>query len=169
MSCPCGSQKEFAACCEPYLEGRANAPTPEALMRSRYTAFATARIPYLKATMAPEKQKEFDERNARQWATGSAWLGLHIISAKENGDTGVVEFVASYRQQGLVRDHHERAKFRKEDGKWYFVDGYNPDKQKEQKETPKVKTFVRTEQKVGRNEPCPCGSGKKYKHCCANK
>ena len=26
-------------------------------------------------------------------------------------------------------------------------------------------TFVRDEQKIGRNDPCPCGSGKKYKHC----
>jgi preprotein translocase subunit SecA len=27
-------------------------------------------------------------------------------------------------------------------------------------------TYTRETQKVGRNEPCPCGSGKKYKRCC---
>lgn len=36
-------------------------------------------------------------------------------------------------------------------------------------DTRKPETFRREASKVGRNDPCPCGSGKKYKNCCMNK
>jgi uncharacterized protein YecA (UPF0149 family) len=31
---------------------------------------------------------------------------------------------------------------------------------------PKTRPVVRDTKKIGRNDPCPCGSGKKYKNCC---
>jgi SEC-C motif-containing protein len=73
----------------------------------------------------------------------------------QNGAIGTVEFVARYRQGGKVFAHHEQASFRKADGRWLYVDGtINP------------KPAQRFAAKVGRNDPCPCGSGQKYKKCC---
>jgi len=64
--------------------------------------------------------------------------------------------LSSYKEQGVVRPHHEISRFLKKDGNWYFVDG--------QLVPPKPE--IRKQPKVGRNEPCPCGSGKKFKKCC---
>ncbi|MEW8683176.1 MAG: YchJ family metal-binding protein, partial [Candidatus Thiodiazotropha endolucinida] len=67
-----------------------------------------------------------------------------------------VEFIATYKEGGMVRPHHEISRFLKQDGVWYFVDG----------QLVAPKTEKRHQPKVGRNDPCPCGSGKKYKKCC---
>lgn len=165
MLCACGSQKEYAGCCELHIEGKFPAPTAEALMRSRYTAYTMARIPYLRDTLAPEKRQEFDEQNARQWALEATWRGLRIIAAKEEADTATVEFIASYAMKGKIREHHEIASFRRDHAAncWFFIDGHDP--QPEESSRPVV-TFVRAQPKVGRNEPCPCKSGKKFKQCC---
>ena len=76
----------------------------------------------------------------------------------EADEQGVVEFVVTYKEKGVVRRYHERGRFQKEQGRWYFVEG----------EMVTPKTEVHTAPKVGRNEPCPCGSGKKYKKCCGS-
>ena len=165
MTCPCGSQVSYSECCEPFISGARHAPTPEALMRSRYTAYTKVAMPYLRETLAPESRSDFNEAEARKWAKQSEWLRLNITAAK--GDT--VDFIATYRTQGRAIDHHEKATFRKEGERWYFVDG-----QSEVKEAadgggpvePKV-PLVRAEPKIGRNDPCACGSGKKFKKCCA--
>jgi SEC-C motif-containing protein len=86
-------------------------------------------------------------------------LGLEICSTEQGGvddNDGLVEFIASYRENGVVRSHHEISRFKREAGRWYYVDG----------DAPKVETYVKEQPKVGRNDPCPCGSGKKYKKCC---
>jgi SEC-C motif-containing protein len=86
-------------------------------------------------------------------------LGLKILDVKAGrpeDDEGTVEFIATYKDHDLVKPHHEISSFRKLDGNWYFVDG---------ELVPPV-TEVRSQPKVGRNDPCPCGSGKKYKKCC---
>ncbi len=70
-------------------------------------------------------------------------------------EEGVVEFIASYTMDKLKDQHRERAKFKKKDGVWLYEDGDIV-----------PTTIVRSGPKVGRNDPCPCGSGKKYKHCC---
>jgi SEC-C motif domain protein len=67
----------------------------------------------------------------------------------------MVEFVARYRMGGAEHAHHERATFQRHDGRWYFEDG----------DIVKARPVVREAPKVGRNEPCPCGSGKKFKKC----
>jgi SEC-C motif-containing protein len=128
-------------------------------MRSRYAAFATGAVEYIGHTVAPEKHKEFDEKGVREWSQKSEWQGLEIKATEaggENDTTGIVEFIAHYSINGTDHDHHERAEFRKEKGQWYFVDGTLVDQ----------RPFHRPEPKVGRNDPCSCGSGKKYKKCC---
>ncbi|HEX7775358.1 MAG TPA: YchJ family protein [Parvibaculum sp.] len=154
-TCPCASGKSFAECCEPYLTGKALPPTAEALMRSRYSAFATHNIPYLEETLKPGTRGDFDAKSAGEWARSSEWTGLQIrhVEAGGAGDTtGEVEFVALFRQEGQDRVHHETGKFEKEGGRWFYVDGV-------------MGTKPRTVVKIGRNDPCSCGSGKKYKKC----
>lgn len=166
MNCPCGSQKDYANCCEPYIAGKANAPTPEALMRSRYTAYVKVAEPYLKETLAPESRGDYNEGEVKEWARKSEWLGLQILNAKGN----TVEFIAKYRTQGKVLEHHEVSTFRKQGDRWYFVDGeshVHEEGKGHEHHAPREpqKPIVREEPKVGRNDPCSCGSGKKFKKC----
>lgn len=129
-------------------------------MRSRYTAYAKQKIEYLRDSTAPEVRKDFDEDNAREWASGSEWLGLEIVSTEGGTPTdteGKVEFIARYKTGDNELDHHEYAEFRREGGRWLFVDGKLEEPEPITREAPKV----------GRNDPCPCGSGKKFKKCCA--
>jgi len=154
-TCPCGSGRSFATCCEPYLAGKAAAPTAEALMRSRYSAYATHAVGYIVSTCADDDG--IDEAATRRWSEKADWKGLRILRTEQGGptdDEGVVEFVAEYVMDGLRDEHHETASFVKKDGKWLYESG-----------EVKTATVVRAAPKVGRNEPCPCGSGKKYKQC----
>jgi SEC-C motif-containing protein len=157
--CPCGTGKQFSECCEPYLKGEKNPSTAEALMRSRYSAFATAAVAYLRETLAPEKRGDFDEKSMKKWAGESQWLGLEIVKTEKgqpSDTTGTVEFIARYKGEGGEIKHHEIAQFKKQASGWRYWDG----------EIVGAKPFIRPEPKVGRNDPCPCGSGKKYKKCC---
>ena len=161
MICPCGSQKDFSNCCEPYLKGDAPAPTPEALMRSRYTAHVQQDMKYLRETLAPEVRSQFNEREVRDWAQ-SEWLGLEILGA----EGGKVEFTAKYKKDGHVFEHHEVSKFRKIGDRWFFVSGdHHVHRDGEGHHHAPQAPVVREEPKVGRNDPCPCGSGQKFKKC----
>jgi SEC-C motif-containing protein len=143
-------------------------------MRSRYTAFAEGNVEHLKQTLHPDSRADFDAEATRKWSKQSEWLGLEIVDARggedepgdangdDSSDEGIVEFVASYRAGGKRVDHREIATFARHPGegkagsRWYFVDG----------QAPKPRTVVREAPKAGRNDPCPCGSGQKYKKCC---
>ena len=157
--CPCGSGRTYAECCEPYITGQAKASTAEALMRSRYSAYAEHAIDYIINTCVRKNNKEdIDYKSTRDWSEKSTWLGLKIIAVEKGGFTdteGTVEFEASYERDGLKDVHHERAQFKKENGEWLYDEG-----------NVSSHTIVRSGPKTGRNDPCPCGSGKKYKHCC---
>jgi len=172
MNCPCGSLEIYKNCCEPFITGESLPPTAEKLMRSRYTAYTRADILYLTKTLAPESRTDFDANNTKEWAEKSQWKGLKIVSTEKGGvndKKGVVEFVATYEQQGQEIDHHEVSQFRKlASGEWVFVDGeHHTHKGGEgHHHHAKPETVVREEPKVGRNDPCTCGSGKKYKKCC---
>ena len=157
--CPCGSGKAYAVCCGPILKGSAAAETAEALMRSRYSAYVTGRLDFLAESLHPEHRDDLDIAATRRWSQRARWLNLEVVSSREGGpedDQGEVEFIASYREKGVVKLHRERASFQRRDGVWYYVDG----------ELVKPETAVHTQPKVGRNDPCPCGSGRKYKKCC---
>ncbi|MDP6876102.1 MAG: YchJ family protein [Alphaproteobacteria bacterium] len=155
--CPCGSAKSLDACCGPYIDG-APAPTAEATMRSRYTAHVLGNADYLVATLSKEQRAEHDREKAEQSFAGTKWLGLEIRRTNKGGEgdeTGEVEFVARYRSGMQQTAHHELSFFSREDGRWVFAGC---------EMNPRAATVTVT--KVGRNEPCPCGSGKKYKKCC---
>jgi len=164
-NCHCGSGCAYSECCEPYISGKAKAPTAEALMRSRYSAYAEHAIDYIISTCVRKGGKEdADYKSTREWSEKSAWLGLKITSVEKGGpeDTeGTVEFEASYERDGLRDVHQEKARFRRESGadggpaEWLYDEGVVV-----------PRTVVRSAPKVGRNEPCPCGSGKKHKRCC---
>ncbi len=157
-SCPCGSGKDHVECCTPYISGDKPAPTAEALMRSRYSAYALNQLDYLKVSLAPEAMEGHDDESVKQWAESAEWLGLQIHDkwAGEEGDeAGIVEFSATYAIDGEEQTHRERAEFKKMGEHWRYVDGHMVSGPP-----------VRKEKKFGRNEPCPCGSGKKYKKCC---
>jgi SEC-C motif-containing protein len=158
-ACPCGSGRALGECCGPVIEGRLLAPTAEALMRSRYTAYVLGAIDYLTHSLHPEHRHDHDPVAARRWAERAVWEGLEVVDVQggaEEDAEGRVEFVAAYREREVHKRHHEVGRFLKQEGAWYYVDG----------EMVADKTTRQAGPKVGRNEPCPCGSGKKYKKCC---
>ncbi len=157
--CPCGSGRPYESCCQPFHQGEQSPETAEQLMRSRYSAYVKGEIDYIHNTLHPDHRDDHDLEAARKWSLDSQWLGLEIVATEQGGaedQTGVVEFKANYRDRGGLRQAHEVSQFEKVAGNWVYVDG----------EMPKPETVRNAAKKVGRNEPCPCGSGKKYKKCC---
>jgi SEC-C motif-containing protein len=117
-ACPCGQPKDYAECCGPFHAG-APAPTAEALMRSRYSAYVLALEAYLQATW------HASTRPAQAGADEETrWLGLQIKRHEATGaDSALVEFVARYKCAGRAHRLHEISRFVREDGRWYYVDG----------------------------------------------
>ena len=151
------NEKDMVKRCMEYIEGKAEPKTAEELMKSRYTAYTIGNIDYIMDTHDPATSKDISKEETEEWAKSSEWLGLEIISTEagtESDDKGIVEFKATYRENGEVQVHHEKSAFVRVEGKWYYH-GWMPLQQ----------TIVK-EKKIGRNDPCPCGSGKKYKKCC---
>ena len=158
-TCPCNSGKTFGECCGPIIAGTAKADTAEALMRARYSSYVTGDVDFLRTSATKAVQAEFDEQASRAWSAAARWHGLEIIKTERGGAgdaDGVVEFRALYTANGEFCNHHEVSQFVREAGEWKFADG----------ELVGESPVVREEPKVGRNDPCPCGSGKKYKKCC---
>lgn len=142
--CPCGSNKAYSDCCEPLHSRLQKAQIAEELMRSRYSAFALGNAEYLYKTSLPAHHAP-DELDALKMQMNQVeWLRLDVVSASEES----VEFKAYYRDAGGIRLLHEKSTFVYENGQWLYDEG----------------TLYTT--KIERNEPCPCGSGKKYKKCC---
>lgn len=160
-SCPCGSGRDYAACCGPLLDHGQPAPTAEALMRSRYAAYARNQLDYLEKTQLSRKRNLGNLRKTAIWNADVTWTGLRILATSDGGpkdSAGVVEFTAAYSKAGEAFELHEISRFKKQGGRWFYLDG----RPGGQTEAPKPAAGP----KVGRNEPCPCGSGKKYKRCC---
>lgn len=158
-NCPCGSGSEFAECCEAIHLGTVKATTAEALMRARYSAYVTGNVDFLGASLDEDGREAFDADSAREWAETAQWKGFEIVGVEGGGaddDEGVVEFRAEFEANGSAQEHHERSYFQKIDGRWCFIEG----------EVFGSDPYVREGPKVGRNDPCPCESGKKYKKCC---
>ncbi|MFT4471182.1 YchJ family protein [Arthrobacter sulfonylureivorans] len=118
--CPCQSGKAYGQCCRPFHRGDADAPTAEALMRSRYTAFVAGDVDYLLRTWHPETRPATLELDP-----GLAWTGLEILRTVRGGEAdraGTVEFRASYREDGQDRAQQEKSTFVREDGRWVYRD-----------------------------------------------
>ncbi|MDA8139587.1 MAG: YchJ family protein [Desulfobacteraceae bacterium] len=157
--CPCGSGRTYAECCQPLIQATQPATTAEALMRSRYTAHVKAEIDYIVDTTHPSKRGSVNRKEVTDWAHKAEWQSFEVLQTEAGGaedSEGCVEFVAAYRQKEKLIKHHEIAEFKKVEGRWYFFDG----------KAPRPQTIVRQGPKLGRNDPCSCGSGKKFKKCC---
>ncbi len=160
--CTCGSEKEFEVCCQPIIEGTALAPTAEQLMRARFSAHATKNYDFLNDSTHPEFRDDVDVKEIEQWSSALSWDSLEILETEkgtEDDVEGFVSFRANYSINGMPQNLVENATFRKEADKWYYVEGDILGNEPYRREIPKV----------GRNEPCICGSGKKYKKCCMDK
>ena len=153
--CPCGLEKNYSDCCGAYIDGEKIPLTPEALMRSRYTAYTKANIDYIQRTMRGAAMKQFNADEATAWAKKVEWRRLDILDTKTEGAKGFVEFLAYFYDNGKRHAIHELSEFHLDNGIWYYVDGTPP------KEKP-----IAIASRIGRNEPCHCQSGKKYKKCC---
>jgi SEC-C motif-containing protein len=140
------------------LSGAEAPATAEALMRSRYCAFAHHAIPYLMDTVAPRHRRQQDEKLMRRWSESATWQGLEIVRCEAGGpedERGEVEFIARFGLNGEEHQHRELSRFRRHGGRWYYEGGKN---------LMAAQPLVR-EHKLGRNDPCHCGSGKKFKKC----
>lgn len=125
IPCPCGQSADYARCCGPLHAGTALATTAEQLMRSRYSAYVLRRADYLLATWhASTRPAGLDVEG-----DATAWLGLRVLRhGAEGPDRALVEFVARYRVGGASAQRlHEVSRFRREDGRWFYVDGEFPD------------------------------------------
>lgn len=123
--CPCGSQNDLQSCCGPYLSREALPKTAEQLMRSRYSAYVRQDIDYLKETLWPKYQPDFDAFAVAKWASESHWTGLDVLESKDGdvGDRrGTVLFEARYLAAGTLHTHRELSLFRKQKGRWFYVE-----------------------------------------------
>ena len=153
--CPCCSEKKYVDCYGRFIEGKQPPGSAEELMRSRYTAYTQANVDYIERTMKSPALDRFDKENAREWAARVEWLKLEVVNSFQHNLRGFVEFAAHYKENNKRHVIVENSEFHQIDGHWFYVDGT----------TPKVNIPVPITQ-VGRNDPCLCGSGKKYKKCC---
>lgn len=156
--CPCGSQKNYQDCCQPLHNGSCTAKTAEQLMRSRYSAFVIKLPTYLINT----HQHNVDTvAQLEETFTNTHWKQLEIVSierGREQDSEGRVEFIASFESPEGAGQLHENSRFVKENGRWLYVDG---DIKPALGQAGKQSTIA----KIGRNDPCWCGSGKKSKKC----
>ena len=146
-ACPCQSNKSYEDCCGRFHAHTQFPETAEQLMRSRYAAYVLKNVPYIVETTVPSQQALLNVQAIQAWAEETQWLGLQILNTESLTKTqSAVEFRAVFQGEEGEQTHHERSIFVKIDGRWYFVDPTVP--------LPTMK------------QPCVCGSGKKFKHCC---
>ncbi|WP_277205984.1 YchJ family metal-binding protein [Vibrio misgurnus] len=155
MSCYCGNTPSYALCCQPIHHDPLQAKTPEQLMRARFSAHMLQDIDFVIKTYHPSCHAE-DERQAISESVHSHWQRLEVLAAEPGttSEEGFVQFRAYFEQQGKKQCLAERSRFVRENGAWYYIDGEFIDGE-----------FAATP-KQGRNDPCACGSGKKFKKCC---
>lgn len=124
--CPCTSKKPYDRCCGPFHAGAAAPETAEQLMRSRFSAYAMAKVDYLIATRPEAKRAEENREELAEYCKSVSCVSLKIVSKDKGGkadDTGVVTFHASIQTQGRRSLHIETSTFERENGKWVYVDG----------------------------------------------
>lgn len=154
--CPCRIKENinslaYSDCCEPFHLGNKLPETPEQLMRSRYSAYYLGLGQYIFDTHHMDYRGGTSVEEFTQSAKSTHWCGLEVVRAEQDGDKGLVEFKAYFLDKDKLHCLHEASNFVRENGRWLYTDGEF-----------KPKTIV----KISRNDPCPCGSGKKAKKCC---
>jgi len=153
-TCLCGSNIAYGECCQPFHTAQKIPTTAEALMRSRYTAYALRDGAYLQATWDITKRPESIDFSRET----INWLRLEITETKKGGikdSKGQVTFKAFYSQDNEEYVMNEISRFTKQGGRWFYLDGI-------------IKSIsnVGLQTNTGKNAPCACGSGKKFKRCC---
>ncbi len=123
--CPCGSHQDYVSCCGLYLNiPMQNPPSPETLMRSRYTAYTLANTQYIKKTMRGKALQGFNRIEAQEWAKSVNWIGLQVVKTSAVVlNRGYVEFIASFIEGGELKTLHEVSEFVCKKGVWFYVDG----------------------------------------------
>ena len=154
--CHCGSQVLLEDCCFPIIKGRIKAKNAEQLMRSRYTAYVLLDDAYILRSWHPSKRPNQIELDSSVLWTGLQVVKVTALKKKKAFADATVEFIARFSQQGSTGEMHELSQFKHEDGHWYYIDG-------------EQLNGYAAPVKQGRNEVCICGSGKKFKKCCALK
>ncbi|MEO6874338.1 MAG: YchJ family metal-binding protein [Opitutaceae bacterium] len=155
LPCPCGSGQLFEVCCEPILTGQRPAATAEQLMRARFTAHVAHDFKFLHNSHRPTAGTPFVPEPGEP---SMQWTKLVVHPAEETGnpDKAYVDFSAYGTEEGVEKVLHEKAEFLRINDTWLY--------NREARLGPAP--YKSAAPKVGRNDPCPCGSGKKYKQCC---
>lgn len=156
--CPCGTGKTLAQCCDPIITQQRPAENAEQLMRSRFTAHVARNYEHLHRTYLKTSKEPYvpdPEVGGTDWTR----LVIHSHEPSHKPDTAFVDFTAYFRENDQEQTLQEKAEFQKIDGTWLYTRAVRQG-------PPPIRS---TQAKVGRNDPCPCGSGKKFKQCCINK
>jgi SEC-C motif-containing protein len=158
QDCPCGTGKKFGDCCEQILTGRRTAVNAEELMRARFTAHVIHDFRFLHESFRPTAGKPYVEDEGEPSVTWTK-LVVHGHEVTSDPDKAFVDFSAYGTEDKVEKVLHEKAEFVRVDGNWLY--------NREARLGPAP--YKSSAPKVGRNDPCPCGSGKKYKQCCLQK
>ena len=119
-NCYCGSNSSFVNCCQPYIKGIQKVPTAEALMRSRYSAYATGAADYLVATTHISTRKFHKKSDILEWSKSNQWIKLEVLTSTKT----TVKFKAYYLDYQLkAQIHEEFSTFVLENGSWFYVEG----------------------------------------------
>lgn len=156
MLCYCGSGEPFEKCCSPLIQGESVAQSPEQLMRSRYSAYCSQNMNYLVDTQHSSTRHPSLNGSIEASFENTDWVALRVIDAQSQGKTGTVEFVAFFNSlpqlqeqpEDVPKQLREKSNFVFENSMWFYVDGE-----------------ILPDLKIGRNDPCWCGSHKKFKKC----
>lgn len=130
---------------------------PRKMLEARYRAYETGDVDFIVESVHPSVRAKHDRASIESWSRKAEWLGLTVEEEEPaSEDKAFIRFGVRYREEGQDIDHRERAEFRRHDGRWFYYDSTFP----------KREPVRRAADKVGRNDPCSCGSGKKFKKCC---
>ncbi len=132
--------------------------SPRELLDARYQAFVDGDVDFILETVHPEKKRKHDRKTIEAWSRNATWKGIRVEKedGEKEGRRAWITFSLEYEEGGRAIDHRERAEFRMREGRWFYYDS----------KFPRGEPVKREPGKVGRNDPCPCGSGKKFKKCC---
>jgi SEC-C motif-containing protein len=155
MYCYCCSGKLFKDCCQPLLEGHVKAANGSALMRARYSAYCLKNIEYIFATYHPDQHFSNTRTQIAEFAFSVHFVNLIITSCsdpinKDDATTCQVSFIAKYINGNKLETLMEQSRFVWVEGRWYYYDG---------------DVAPSSADTIGRNDRCPCCSGKKFKQC----
>lgn len=130
--------------------------SPLKLLQTRYQAYVDGDVDFLLASVHPEKKSKHSRKTIEEWSKNAVWKGIKVEKEENENSRAWLTFQLKYEEEGQEVDHRERAEFRQHQGRWFYYDS----------KFPSVEPLRRDPNKVGRNDPCSCGSGKKYKKCC---